>query len=261
MSTHQPTSHKSLNDKQISILHLIYRFRFATTDLLAKSLGKKDKSEMNRRLKTLLVQEYIGRKYRPDYHLLGQHASFHLLPKGIRALKSLPEKKYDPTVLHSAYKDKTASDRFIRHRLVVFRLYCQLKAQYGDRLRYFTKSELSNFEYFPKPMPDAYLRLDAAGNERHFILDMMDDAQPFFVAMKRIKQYIKYAEEGDWEDATGSELPVILFICSTQNMQYKLSKFTETEIEDSYEDELVIEVIMQKQISQILDAKKEARQS
>ncbi len=261
MSTHQPVTHKSLNDKQISILHLIYRFRFATTDLLAKSLGKKDKSEMNRRLKTLLVQEYIGRKYEPNYHLLGRHASFHLLPKGIRALKSLPETKSDPMVLRNIYKDKTASDRFIDHRLSAFDLYCQLKEQYGDRLRYFTKSELSKFEYFPKPLPDAYLRLDAAGNERHFLVDLIDDSQPFFVAVRRVKQYIKYAEEGDWEDATGSKLPVILLACETPSFQYKLSKFSESAVEDSYEDDLVIEVIMREQISQILDTKKKARLS
>jgi hypothetical protein len=260
MSTPQPTSYKSLNDKQISILHLIYRFRFATTDLLAKSLGKKDKSEMNRRLKTLLLQEYIGRKYQPNYHLLGQPASFHLLPKGIQALRSLPETKYDPAVLRNIYKDKTASDRFIGHRLAAFSLYCQLKGQYGGRLRYFTKSELSKFEYFPKPLPDAYLRLDA-GNERHFLVDIIDDSQPFFVAVRRVKQYIKYAEEGDWEDATGSKLPVVLLTCKTSSLQYKLSRFSESAVEDSYEDDLVIKVIMQEQLSQILDAKKKARQS
>ena len=68
---------------------LLYRFRFATSHLLTQTLGIKDKSKMNQRLRVLAQQEYVGRNYTPEYRLQGKHASYFSLPKGIKALKQL----------------------------------------------------------------------------------------------------------------------------------------------------------------------------
>jgi hypothetical protein len=255
----QTTQPKPLNSKQLLILHLFYRFRFTTTDILTTILNKKDKSETNRRLKTLVDQEYIGRTYEPSYHLMGKHASFHLLPKGLAALKHVPNatSKYAPTVLHSIYKDKTATDRFINHSLQVAATYCQLKDVYGDRLKYFTKSELSfeKFEYFPQPLPDAYIRL-AGSPEAHYFLELVDELQPPYIYRKRIKQYIEYADSEDWEDATRTTLPEVVLLCNSAAYQSKLLKLTTIDREDLDEEDIKIHIITPNQLTDRLEPNK-----
>lgn len=93
---------KRLNLKQLSILDTLYRFRFGTTELIAIALNVKTKNKMNERLKVLLDQEYIGRRYGPEYRLLRKHATYYLLPKGVKALRQ-HNGKYHELVLHNMF--------------------------------------------------------------------------------------------------------------------------------------------------------------
>lgn len=207
MATSKPLYRRPLNQKQLDILKLLYRFRFATSDLLTQTLQLKDKNKTNQRLKILLEQEYIGRNYQPEHRLLHKHASYHLLTKGIKTLKQTSDTKYDSAVLHNIHGDKTASNQFIEHSLGVFRIYCQLRARYGEHLRFFTKSQLTKFDYFPKLLPDAYIRLDADGTEMQFFLENLQDSRPFVTSVGRIKRYIEYSDGGEW-GTTKSTLPL-----------------------------------------------------
>lgn len=56
------TKHYLLTSKQRTILNLLYRFRFATSEQLSKTLHI-TKPTTNKRLKLLFGQQYIGRKY------------------------------------------------------------------------------------------------------------------------------------------------------------------------------------------------------
>lgn len=210
---------KTLNTKQLSILDLLYLFRFGTTELLAEAL-EGSKIKMNERLKVLLEQDYIGRNYEPEYRLLRKHASYYLLPKGIKVLRGTGD-NYDSNILHSIYKDKSASEQFINHSLAVFRAYCQLKNKYGDSLRFFTKSKLTQFEYFPNPLPDAYIRLESEHGEKQYFLEILQSTRPYFVSVRKARRYVTYAEEGEWED-TGTDLPSIVLICDTETLKKRL---------------------------------------
>ena len=252
----EPQYRRPINDHQLAILNLLYRFRFTTTELLAQCLDVKHKNKMNQRLKVLLDQEYIGRNFKPSYHLSGRHASFYLLAKGISALKQVPEGKYVPSVLNNLYKDRTASERFINHWLEVFSLYCSMKGKYGERLRFFSRTELARFEYFPKQRPDGYIRLASGKKERQYILEVLDSTQPFFVQINMIKKYIEYAEEGDWEEATGSELPIVLLVCGSRAQQRKLQKFADNEIDDFDSDDAAIVITTREDLNNIIDAEK-----
>lgn len=212
---------KRLNSKQLSVLDTLYRFRFGTTDLIAKALDLKTKNKMNERLKVLLDQEYIGRHYEPSYRLLGKHASYFLQPKGIKALKQLDD-MYDESVLHNIYKDKSASEQFINHNLAIFNAYCELKAKYGENLRFFTKSQLTNYSYFPKHLPDAYARIQTDGGSQYFI-NVLETHRPFFISTRKVKHYIEYSETGEWED-TGTSLPTAVFLCDTETLQKRLNR-------------------------------------
>jgi DNA-binding HxlR family transcriptional regulator len=211
--------------KQLDILSLLYRFRFATSNNLTQALNSKRTNTINQRLKLLLQQDYIGRKYEPSYRLLGKHASYYLLPKGISALKQIPDNKFDKTILHNIHKDKTASDQFIDYSLGIFSTYCQLKAKYGDSLHFFTKSQLANkYDYFSEFLPSIYIRLDINGTEKDYFLEYLQTSKPYFTVIQRLKQYIEYASNGDWEAGTESDFPKILLVCDTPSLQNRLLK-------------------------------------
>jgi hypothetical protein len=227
--------------KQLEILDLLYRFRFATNPLLASALNVKLPHKINERLQILVQREFVGRNYKPEYHLNRQPASFYLLPKGIKALRATGDEKYSQMVLHNAYKDKNAKARFITRCLDIFEMYRKLREVHGGDLEFFTRSELYHYEDFPEPRPDAYFRISKGQEELQFFLEVMDTTQPDFAHKRRIKQYIEYAESGDLEDATGTSLPTILLICDKESTRRRLQKHADNQVEDSLEDGLVME--------------------
>jgi hypothetical protein len=246
-------SNKPPTTKQLEILDLLYRFRFATNSLLASALSVKLPHKINERLQVLVQREFVGRNYKPEYHINRQPASFYLLPKGIKALKSTGEEKYSQMVLHNVYKDKNAKGRFISRCLDIFEVYAKLREEYGESLQFFTRSELYHYEDFPEPRPDAYLRVTRDQEELQFFLEIMDTTQPDFALKRRIKQYIEYAEGGDWEDATGTSLPTIVLICEKDATRRRLQKYADLQVEDSLEDGLEITLASKGKVAAILE--------
>jgi hypothetical protein len=217
--------HRPPNNKQLEILRLLYRFRFATTELLTQALELKSKIKMNERLKILLDQEYIGRNFEPEYRLLRKHATYYLLPKGVEALKQIPDNKFDALTLRNTRKDKTASDQFIEYNLSIFSLYCNLKSEFGDSLRFFTKSQLANrYDYFSEFVPSVYMSIAAGDTEKDYFLEYLQSSKPFFTVIQRLKQYTEYADSGEWEDETNSDFPAVLLVCDNPRLQDRLVK-------------------------------------
>ncbi|SRR6266550_2463367 len=217
--------HRPPNNKQLDILRLLYRFRFATTELLTQALELKSKIKMNERLKILLDQEYIGRNFDSEYRLLRKHATYYLLPKGVEALKRIPGNKFDALTLRNTRKDKTASDQFIDYSLSIFSMYCRLKSELGDSLRYFTKSQLVNrYDYFSEFVPSVYISTVTDDAEKDYFLEYLQSSKPFFTIVQRLKQYTEYADSGEWEAETDSDFPTILLICDNQRLQNLLMK-------------------------------------
>src|SRR5476649_2263601 len=99
------TTHYTLNPKQLDLLRLLYRFRFATSLHLANALHLKPDT-INQRLQILLDQEYIGRHYDGQYKIHGKPAEYFLVENGIKALKQYVGDKCDNKVLHNFLHDK-----------------------------------------------------------------------------------------------------------------------------------------------------------
>jgi hypothetical protein len=216
----EPKRRKKLNDEQIEVLKLLYKFRFGSNNLIAQYFGKKDRSFVFKRLSILLEQGLIGKRFDSSYRIQGRPAAYYLLPAGARVLQ---EKSDEEINIKSIYKDKTVSETFISHCLDILAVYIQLKLQYGNKLKFFTKSQLVSFDYFPSPLPDAYLRLKTEGVEKQFFLDIYHDNQPFFKVVRNIKKYVEYAESGEWE-TTESDLPAVLAVCDSGALYKRLQK-------------------------------------
>ena len=211
---------RKLNKGQVEALKLLYRYRFTTSELLAKAENQKHLQVTRSRLTTLEKQGYIGRRYENSYKLLGKFASFYLLPKGLQYLKSIDVA--EPRAIKMMYNDPKASDQFVDFCLAVCRTAQALISFYGEEARMFTRTELLDYDYFPQPQPDLYMSIHRKPL-RHYFIDLYDDAMPAFVLVKRIKKYIEHHESGEWE-STSSDYPEVIVACVSDKAEQRLRK-------------------------------------
>ena len=222
MNSIKPKYRRPLNDKQLYLLKLIYKFRFVTIPLISASQGKPETSVIHDRLERLRQLRYIGRNYDGTYRLQNKPANYFLLGAGIRVLSE--HTSLSPKVLHSTYGDKAASEQFTMRNLALFAVYNHLRSNYGTNLQYFAKSELvsPDYDYFPQPLPDAYIRLKNQAGAKEFFLNYVETTRPFFATTSKLKKYIEYAENATWSE--NSELPTILIVCEVLALERRLHK-------------------------------------
>lgn len=230
---------RKLNTEQLEVLELLHKFRFGSNDLFAQYFGKKDRSFVFKRLSILLEQGLIGKRFEPSYRLAGKPAAYYLTPAGARVLQEHRGQDKPAINIKAIYKDKTVSEQFVAHSLELFAIYNQLRTQYGDDLLFFTRTAMNReeYDYFPHPLPDAYIRLKQSS--KHFFMDIFRDGEPSFVAKRRIKQYIKYDEDGDWA-ATGTDLPVVLAVCESSKLAKRVQGYMTNVLEEAWPDGEVI---------------------
>lgn len=211
---------RKLNKGQVEVLRLLYRYRFTTSELLAKAEHQKHLQVTRSRLATLEKQGYIGRRYDSSYKLLGKFAAFYLLPKGLQYLKSIDVA--EPQAIKMMYNDRKASDKFVDFCLSVCRIAQALVSLYGKEARVFTRTELFDYDYFPQPKPDLYMLIKRT-QPRHYFVDLYDDVTPAFVQAKKIKKYAEHYESGEWE-STESTYPEIIVVCTNDKAEQRLRK-------------------------------------
>jgi hypothetical protein len=230
---HTPTT------KQLEILRLFYRFRFLTSNHLSTLLDLKhtNPNQIHQRLQVLLKNEYIDRHYDGKYKIQGKSAEYYLLEDGINALKQYMRDKCDDKVLHNIYGDKGAASSSITQYLKVATVYGYLKERYGDDLKFFTKSQIAPYKYFPKQKPEALVRLGINDEQKEFFLEIIDPEKPFFSYVGKVRRYIEYSDAGTWQDETGRNLPKILFVGDTVSTEIRIQKQAARFIRRHYDDE------------------------
>lgn len=216
---------RQLTRIQIDILSCIYKFRFGTTELVARSIGKKSSAIIHPRLVILERDGYLARRFDASYRLQHKPAAYYLTPYGLRTLKRLKELSgLSDTAIKNSYKDITATEQFITHSLNVYTLANQLIAL-DDKLRYFTKREQAGYEYFPSPPPDGFISIKLKEDEtpKRFFLALIEPDVPAFAIDRLISRLVTYDEEGEWE-VTDLPFPPVLLVAATESVQRQLIK-------------------------------------
>ena len=226
-----------LNDNQLHLLKLIYKFRFVDARLLS-SYRKVNISAVNRSLAVLVSKKLVGRKYQKDFRIKGIGATYYLLPDSLKILKE----KYllNDKALHANYKNSRLSQSFVNHSLDIFKHYITLKNNHTEAFNLFTKAELQDFDFFPEPYPDLYLRRTKESDDQinEYILDILPDNQ-LFVLKKRILSIFDHFDSGEWEAGADSEYPAILLICSGSAIESRIQVLIAKILENSgIDDEL-----------------------
>ncbi len=235
-NTSEPKYRKKLNKEQITVLHLLYTFRFASSEQIATYQEKSSSKGIQKRLKILEDQGFIAKRYDKSYKLKGKPAAYYLLPKGAREVAVQTDRAEDaPINVKGIYKDKDVSESFIQHCLNILNIYLTLRTPQSNMLNFCTKSDLKyeHYEYFPQPLPDLYIRLKTEEGEKEFFLDVFENNQPFFVLIRRIKKYLDYAGQGEWPNEI---MPIILLVIESPSVHKRLRKRILRELQESYED-------------------------
>jgi len=216
---------RKLNQNQLDVLLLLYKFRFATSNLLTQKLKLQHRNSINSRLQILKDQQYIGRKYDKSYKLMNKPASYFMLPNGFAVLRGMDG--ISNNVLKNMYKDASATDAFTERSLVIFAIYNKLESIFGQRFDMFSKSELNGMEGMPAMLPDGLIRLKTSDSpharERYHSLYYVEEKQPLFAISSIITKQIEYGDSEDWQELFGKP-PAVIIICDSPALERRLHR-------------------------------------
>ncbi len=232
---------RPLNSQQLKTLHLLYWYRFCTSKQLARSLDKSSHRAIQNKLQVLEDQGFIGKRYDKSYKLAGRPAEYFITPKGARQLEKAKLGTTNQWATKSLYKNRTVSQDFLAHCIAVTETSQSLRAIYGDssKLRRLSKSYMAEFSYYPKWTPDLHLEVPAKGETptRHYFVDVWDGTKPFFVSVRKIRNYVNFKDSEEWQE--GEQYPVILAICEDERAQKKLNRQMRRILDEQWDEGLV----------------------
>lgn len=222
------------NQKELPIL--FYKFRFLTIQQLQKYFNHKDPHRVKVWLKSLKDNGYIfaiaDKKDPTKPHI------FCLDTKARNLLKD--NKDCDQNTLKRLYKEKALTEPFRNHCLFLFEtyLYFLSRKEKGTTLHFLTQRDLIGYDFFPEDSPDAYIASETKEGTDRYFLDLYDEYKSkAFLPRRRIKQYIRYCEEGNWQANTdNAPFPAVLFVLPNEKRKTHIYHYGKAILEKTYED-------------------------
>ncbi len=217
------TTLPTITDLQLTILLLLYKFRFLNTHQIQKLLNYNYPQTVQLLLKDLREKRYV--QYRDfDRKKFGDNtkpAIYHLTKLARRRLKT--HKKCEITVLNRVYQEGEILIPFINRYIFLADLYLNLRSQEGnENLKYFTQDELRNYDYFPKPLPDGYIAIKGKKKTKRYFLFLLDERAPWYALEYKIKRYLDYVDDNSWAEHTDDPLPSFLLIVPHERFKKKI---------------------------------------
>ena len=181
----------------------------------------KDKSTIYERLFVLVEQGYVRKDYDSTYRLRLRPAIYSLTTKGIKYLRN-SEITLSELALRNMYKNSSASSQLVDHSLNVFKLCVVLRSQYPDTFDLFTRSELSAYDGFIRPLPDLYLRrANRRSTKSNYQLEVIEASTYTWMIRKRLQAHQDFLDESDdWND----DYPTLLFVCGNANTEKRIQR-------------------------------------
>ena len=223
---------------QVRTLHLLYWYRFCTSKQLARSFDKASSKVIQNKLQILEAQGLIGKRYDKSYKLAGRSAEYFITPKGARVLEKAIPDSTNAWATKSLYKNKTVSDDFLKHCITVTETAQRLRAIYGDskKLHILPKSYMAQCDYYPSWAPDLHIEVLGKGEAptNHYFVDIWDGTKPFFVSVRKTRNYTNFKDSGDWQE--DEPYPAIVAICEDERTQKKLNRQMKRILAEAWDD-------------------------
>jgi hypothetical protein len=175
----------------------------------------------------LTSQKYISKSYDSSYRLPPKPATYALAKKGIRYLREATD--LSQTALRNMYKNGTASEPLVEHSLEIFKLCIQLQRQYADQFDIFTKSELSKYDQFLRPLSDLWLRRKKPTDDMpdSYLIEFIEAGTMSWIIRKRIQAHQDFFDEQDEED-----YPYVLLIAGNNSTERRTQLLLENVFAD-----------------------------
>lgn len=257
-----------ISEKQEKIIDLVFKFRFINRKQLQRYFGYKDAKSVNPLLKDLVEKKYLGRIYSQKLLENTKPAIYYLNNNGIiwnRYRKGeefrVNNEQLDIKYLKKFYEDKNASQAFINHCVNLFEIYLQLRELEKNskgKLEYqcITKTEnwireqldeYQDFNDIKNCIPDIffekikYLNDDEATSST-FFLELIDPQVPRYALRFKVKEYLRFRREMDWDTHVGNDgkFPIIIFIFQKKSKIRNIAKFIQQKLNTSFDTDDMI---------------------
>lgn len=228
----------NITEKQKQILLYLYQFRFINTHQLQKLFNHKNPKRIQLWLKDLKDKTYIKRyAYKDSFESRTKPAVYFLGNKGRQFLKD--DKNCSIEALKKIYKEETRKESFVSYCLSVVYIYLYFLKQKkeNEEIRFFTESQLLTYDYFPNPLPSAYISVKGKDKTKRYFLEVFKDYANSNILRSKVKAYMQYVDERQWDEhAEGKQSPMVLFVCPTENLQKHISYYAKALFEKDYEE-------------------------
>lgn len=240
-----------ITKKQQAIIELLYKHRFLNRIQIQALMGHKDYKTINVWLKDLREKQYLEWIYSTDFTEKTKPAIYYLGINGIRLLKEVSG--HPAEELRKRYRESSRSQSFIdtgillgdccidlerQHAKQIDETvyYYELEPQYsGGYYEFITESELIKPKLcFCKDKYDP--ELSDYVTVQSYLLEVFEATLPRYRVRKRLKNYLEYLDDNDWEDQTqDSKNPAALFICQTKADLIYCKRATKRLLEDAWD--------------------------
>ena len=224
------TSHITKSQRQI-ILHL-FEFRYLTVSHLQYFFQHKDPHRIKEWLTDLENKKYINIIKDPKNRT--KPYIFCLAQKSRSVLKK--EKDIGSSSLKWLYQEKLKSPRFMQKQLFLADcyLYFLKNKENESHINFFTQQDLKGYDYFPDPMPDAYINEETKSTNTRYFLDYFDENDSAKYMRFKISKYFQYAESNVWQENTdNTPFPSILLVFENEWKKKHIYHYTKSRLQKS----------------------------
>jgi len=224
-------THNITKSQRQIILHL-FEFRFLYISHLQYFFNHKYSHRIKEWLIDLENKKYINIIKDPKDRT--KPYIFCLAQKSRRIVKE--EKDVDTNSLKWLYQEKLKSPRFIRKQLFLADCYIYfLKNKTKDsQINFFTQQDLKGYDYFPDPMPDAYIDEEGKGTNTRYFLDYFDENDSGKYMRYKIAKYFQYAENNVWQENTdNAPFPSILLVFENERKKKHIYYYAKSKLQKS----------------------------
>jgi hypothetical protein len=83
-------------------------------------------------------------------------------------------------------------------------------------------------------------------DRKRYFLDIWDGTKPFFISVRKTRNYVNYKEAGEWPKE--ADFPAILAVCQNDYQQKKLNRQMKHILNNAWDDELIFATTTQQQL-------------
>ncbi|HVC36492.1 MAG TPA: replication-relaxation family protein [Candidatus Dormibacteraeota bacterium] len=229
--------------KQQAILKHLYRYRFLNRIQIQALMGHKNNRRIAEWLKDLRDKQYLEWIYDGDNFVEKTKPAIYYL--GLNAIRWLRENEdYPPEELRKRYRESSRQPDFIGRCLLIADCGINLESKVVGRTHYgfVTAADYADTDneycFLGDLKPDLCFEKQTPKTRASYLLGIFDASTPRYMVKKRLKDYVTYLSDGEWERETGDDIPpIVLLACPTKVDLIYAKRRTRKLLEDAQEDE------------------------